>query len=177
MVDWVLKAYEADPDLPHPALVLLGPFMQTEQQADFIARAENLPHVEIITFDAHPEALIANAAGVVAMGGYNTFCEILSFDKPALIIPRTEPRREQFIRAKRAEELGLVRMLDPLAPHDPTAMATALRTLPQQNKPSSVVVPGLLDGLKNVNLLAHRLINRPRPSVRLAEKRAASASD
>ena len=32
------------------------------------------------------------AAGIVAMGGYNTFCEILSFDKRALIIPRTVPR-------------------------------------------------------------------------------------
>ena len=110
------------------------------------------------------------------MGGYNTFCEILSFDKPGLIIPRTEPRREQFIRAKRAEELGLVRMLDPLGPRDPTVMATALRTLPQQSPPSSVVVPGLLDGLKNVNLLAKRLINRPKPTVRLANSRTARAS-
>ena len=42
------------------------------------------------------------AAGVVAMGGYNTFCEILSFDKKALIVPRTRPRLEQFIRAARA---------------------------------------------------------------------------
>ncbi len=41
------------------------------------------------------------------MGGYNTFCEILSFDKPALIVPRIVPRQEQFIRATRAEELGL----------------------------------------------------------------------
>lgn len=36
---------------------------------------------------------------VVAMGGYNTFCEILSFDKPALIVPRVKPRLEQAIRA------------------------------------------------------------------------------
>ena len=31
--------------------------------------------------------------GVVAMGGYNTFCEILSFGKPALLVPRTGPAR------------------------------------------------------------------------------------
>ena len=54
---------------------------------------------------------MARAAGVVAMGGYNTFCEILSFDKPALIVPRTAPRLEQYIRAQRAAELGLVTML------------------------------------------------------------------
>ena len=64
-----------------------------------------------ITFDARLESLMARAAGVVAMGGYNTFCEILSFDKPALIVPRTAPRLEQYIRAQRAAELGLVAML------------------------------------------------------------------
>jgi predicted glycosyltransferase len=47
------------------------------------------------------------------MGGYNTFCEILSFDKPALIVPRTAPRLEQWIRARRFAELGLVDMLGP----------------------------------------------------------------
>ena len=65
-----------------------------------------------MTFDTQLEFLIANAAGVVAMGGYNTFCEILSFDKPAILIPRVAPRREQLIRAKRVAELGLMRMLD-----------------------------------------------------------------
>ena len=34
------------------------------------------------------------------MGGYNTYCEILSFDKPALIVPRMRPRLEQLIRAR-----------------------------------------------------------------------------
>ena len=51
------------------------------------------------------------ATAVVAMGGYNTFCEILSLDKRALIVPRTQPRLEQHIRAVEAERLGLVRML------------------------------------------------------------------
>jgi hypothetical protein len=76
---------------------------------------------------------MAGAIGVVAMGGYNTFCEILSFDKPALIVPRTAPRMEQFIRAVRAQELGLVRMLEDDGTRDARAMATALRHLPQQS--------------------------------------------
>ena len=46
------------------------------------------------------EELIAGAKAVVAMGGYNTYCEILSFDKPALIVPRVAPREEQLIRAR-----------------------------------------------------------------------------
>ena len=91
------------------------------------------------------------------MGGYNTFCEILTFDKPAPIIPRTVPRMEQFIRADRAQELGLVRMLEDDSIRNARDMATALRHLPQQNRPSDIVVPGLLDGLPNVNRLARRL--------------------
>src|SRR5918996_1052773 len=32
LVDWVLRAYEHDPLLPYPALLVLGPFMQAERQ-------------------------------------------------------------------------------------------------------------------------------------------------
>lgn len=168
LVDWVLQAYETDRKLPYPALVVLGPFMSTESQAAFKGRAENLNDVEIITFDAHLEQLIVDAVGMVAMGGYNTFCEILSFDKPAVIVPRRYPRREQYIRAKRAQELGLLKMLDPEETKQPKDMATALRHLPQQNRPSDVIIPGLLDGLESVNILANRLASRPRPKVRVA---------
>jgi len=160
MVDWVLRAYETDARPPYPALLVFGPFMQNEKQSEFAARVGRLRDVEAITFEANIEPLIQDAAGIVAMGGYNTFCEILTFDKPALIIPRTVPRMEQFIRASRAQELGLVRMLADDGVRLAREMATALRHLPQQNRPSDVVVPGLLDGLPNVNRLARRLGNR-----------------
>lgn len=172
MVDWVLRAYEQDRDQPYPALIVLGPFMQTESQSNFIERAAELDNVEVITFDAHMESLMDQAVGVVAMGGYNTFCEIMSFDKRALIVPRTQPRREQLIRAARFQELGLVSMLSDQDHKDTKAMITALRHLPQQQKPSEAVVPGLMDGLHNVDRLARRWMKRPRRSLTLAEKRA-----
>ena len=149
MVDWVIRAYEVDRQQPYPALIVLGPFMPSETQAYFIERATVLDDVEVITFDAHMESLMSEAVGVVAMGGYNTFCEIMSFDKRALIVPRTVPRREQFIRAKRFQELNLVSMLSTGEQTDISAMITALRHLPQQPKPSQVVVPCLMDGLEN----------------------------
>jgi hypothetical protein len=37
--------------------------------------------------------------------------------------------------------------------YDPAVMAAALRALPRQQLPSDVVVPGLLEGLKNVSRL------------------------
>jgi predicted glycosyltransferase len=172
MVDWVIRAYEVDRQQPYPALIVLGPFMPSETQAYFIERATVLDDVEVITFDAHMESLMSEAVGVVAMGGYNTFCEIMSFDKRALIVPRTVPRREQFIRAKRFQELNLVSMLSTGEQTDVSAMITALRHLPQQPKPSQVVVPGLMDGLENVDRLARRWIERPRRALTLAEKRA-----
>jgi predicted glycosyltransferase len=166
MVDWVLRAYENDPNLPHRALIVLGPFMNRDLQNEFLTRASALPRVEALTFESQLESLMSKAAGVVAMGGYNTFCEILSFDKKALIVPRVVPRLEQFIRASRAHELGLVSMLPDDGVRYTNAMATALRQLPQQQAPSDVVIPGLLDGLENVNRLAERHLSEPRRPAR-----------
>ncbi len=160
LIDWVLSAYEADGRLPHPALLVFGPFMLPEQQAGFQQRVARLPRVKAITFDARIETLMERAAGVVAMGGYNTFCEILSFDKRALIVPRMTPRLEQYIRASRAAERGLVTMLVDDGRRDPRLMATALRHLAQQRKPSQTVIPGLLEGLKSVNRLAAKWLYR-----------------
>ena len=160
IVDWVLSAYESDPNLPYPALIVLGPFMGSQHQSDFLQRANRLPNVEAITFESHIEALMARAIAVVCMGGYNTFCEVLSFDKPALVVPRTTPRMEQYIRAMRAQELGLVRMLTDDGVRDPRKMATAIRALTQQARPSSVVVPGLLDGRPNVVKLTQQWLER-----------------
>ncbi len=162
VIDWVLRAYEHDPRLPHPALLVLGPFMQSERQSEFIQRAAKLDNVEAITFEAQMEHLMSRAVGVVGMGGYNTFCEILCFDKRALIIPRTRPRMEQFLRAEKAEEIGLVSMLEDDGVRDWRRMATALRQLPQQALPSHVVVPGLMDGLTNLNRLVTQTLERGR---------------
>ena len=168
IVDWVLRAYEADPALPYPALIVLGPFMGGDQQNEFMQRVNRLDKVEAITFDARLEALMERALGVVCMGGYNTFCEIISLDKRALVVPRTEPRMEQYIRASRAQELGMVGMLLDDGERDGRTMATALRTLPQQPLPSEVVVPGLLDGRGNITKLARQWLRRRRGRFALA---------
>jgi predicted glycosyltransferase len=137
--------------LPYPAILVLGPFMHGNLQSEFMDRARRLDSVAAITFDAHVERLVADAIGVVAMGGYNLFCEILSFDKPGLVVPRTVPRMEQYIRAARAQELGLVRMLPDGGNRSPEIMAAAIRELPQSPRPSSVRMPALLDGLSVIN--------------------------
>jgi predicted glycosyltransferase len=97
---------------------------------------------------------MAQAAGVVAMGGYNTFCEILSLDKPAVLVPRIAPRREQQLRAARAAEMGLVRVLDIDSGNDPTVMAAALRGFAEQAPPSVHGGSAMLNGLESIARLA-----------------------
>jgi len=171
LIDLVLSAYEYDRSLPLAALLVFGPFMLPEQRAEFANRASRLPNVRAITFNARLESLMVRAAGVVAMGGYNTFCEILSFDKRALIVPRTAPRLEQFIRAQRAAELGLLTMLSEQEGRDPRVMAGALRRLTGQPPPSTVVVPGLLDGMPNVNRLVRKWLDEGRAGCFAARER------
>jgi predicted glycosyltransferase len=148
LIDWVLSAYEADPTLDMPALVVFGPFLNRDRRRAYMERIGKHPKLDALAFDTKIELLMQKATGVVAMGGYNTFCEILSLNKRALIVPRTRPRLEQYIRAVEAERLGLVTMLsEDDARRDPLRMAAALNALPAQPPPSQVVVPGLLDGL------------------------------
>jgi predicted glycosyltransferase len=153
LIDDVLNAYLHDPTLAQKALVVLGPYMPAEQRGEFLRKGQAIPQVEVIEFDTRMEKLIAGSAGVVAMGGYNTYCEILSFDKPALIVPRTMPREEQLLRATRAAALGMIEMLLPEEAADPARMAAALRGLPGRKRPSDAA-PGLqLEGLTNISRL------------------------
>jgi predicted glycosyltransferase len=171
LIDLVLSAYEYDRTIPLPALIVFGPFMQPEQRVAFASRAAKLMNVRTITFNARLESLMARAAGVVAMGGYNTFCEILSFDKRALIVPRTAPRHEQLIRARRAAELGLLTMLSEEEGREPRVMAGAIRSLTEQPLPSTAMIPGLLDGMRTVNRLARRWLDEGRAGCFAARER------
>ena len=177
LVDWVLSAYESDPNIPYGAVIVFGPFMSAAARENFRERSAKFRNIRTLTFTNNLGALMQRAAGVVAMGGYNTFCEILSFDKKAIIVPRTRPRQEQLIRARAARNVGLVEMLDADRGRDALDMATALRQLPQQGLPSDVVVPGLLDGLPNVwRLVAKQLGQRQRGPASLASASPALSS-
>ena len=58
--------------------------------------------------------------------------------------------------------------------YDPKVMAHALRVLPTQPLPSSVVVPGLLEGLDNVARLAAPSLNGHRRVARTNRRVAQS---
>lgn len=150
LIDWVLTTYEQGYELRWPALMVFGPFMASQTREQFEQRAARLPQVETMTFESNLEILMKNACAVVAMGGYNTFCEILSLDKRALIVPRTVPREEQLLRAQRASDLGLVRMLTEAQASQPAVMAEHINALENLQFPSRTMDDGFLGGLDNI---------------------------
>ena len=148
LMSMVLAAREHDRNLIYPLVLVPGPFMKTEEREEIHRRANNLIDVVVIDFDNELETIMDGAAAVVGMCGYNTFCEILSFDKPALFVPRSRPRKEQLIRATRASELGLAKVLDADNAMDPVKMADALHALPHMPKPSESDYDLQMNGLQ-----------------------------
>jgi predicted glycosyltransferase len=94
-------------------VLLTGPLMPSRDRCRLRRYAENRSNLRVIEFLSQPIPLVKRADRVVAMGGYNTVSEVLSFEKPALIVPRVRPRTEQLIRAERLRELGVLDLLPP----------------------------------------------------------------
>ncbi|KAJ7624331.1 hypothetical protein DFH06DRAFT_1340031 [Mycena polygramma] len=162
----VIDAYACDPTLTHRAILVLGPLMHPAKRQEIHQKAAQHTSLFLIDFEPHLEPIMQSAAGVVSMGGYNTFCEILSFDKRAIIVPRTLAREEQLIRTRRAAELGLVDMLLPEECDDAARLALALHRLPARPKPSQANYELSLQGLSAVgDLVATHLEKHHRPKL------------
>lgn len=99
-------------------LLLLGPFMPAAVRDALHHRASEKDDLVVLDFVVDPVALIRDADCVITMGGYNSVSEVLSFKRPVLIVPRVEPRREQWLRAHKLAKLGLADVceLDELSP-------------------------------------------------------------
>ncbi|PYV40848.1 MAG: glycosyltransferase, partial [Acidobacteria bacterium] len=99
------------------------------------------------------------------MGGYNSVCEVLSFEKHALIVPRVSPKPEQLIRAQRLRDLGLIDMLHP-DKLSPQAITDWLARDLGQPPPSRTLVD--FGGLNRIPDLLAALLEapaEPRPQV------------
>jgi predicted glycosyltransferase len=145
-----IRARAVDPIRSLPFVMVLGPFMSSDERAGIRQLAAADPDIHILDFVNQPESLITGAAAVVGMAGYNTFCEILSFDKPAMLVPRMLPRREQLIRATRAAELALVDTLLPDEAEDAATMSARLLALPGRARPLEAGAASMLDGLQRI---------------------------
>lgn len=137
------------------AVVMAGPYLPREASQALHRRAEHDSRFRVVDFVSEPVLLLSLADRVISMGGYNSVSEILCFEKPALIIPRIEPRREQLIRAEKLAALGL---LDMLHPEDLDGEALTAWLCADKARRSSIHDLVNLDGLDTIATLAEELI-------------------
>ena len=108
------------------SVVVCGPEMSPVHRKQVSIRLEGRDDVTLLEFSDDMMGLMDAADLVVSMSGYNTVCELLSLRKRAILVPRVKPVAEQWIRAERLEQLGLMRALHPdrLTPESLAAMVT-----------------------------------------------------
>jgi predicted glycosyltransferase len=113
---------------------------------------------------------------VVAMGGYNTACEILTQKKRAIIVPRVKPVQEQCIRAERMSRLGLLRAIHPDALHCAGLMRAVQEELSRINVHPRGMYQIDLDGMTRISESIGELLYDAVPCKRAAtiEQRAFS---
>jgi ATP-binding cassette subfamily B protein len=70
-------------------------------------------------------AHVALSDCVVSMAGYNTCCDLLTFARPSVLVPRRGPSREQSIRAERLAEWEVASIL-PAEEADPEHLAASI---------------------------------------------------
>ncbi|MHA7283233.1 glycosyltransferase family protein [Arthrobacter sp. TMS2-4] len=107
----VLAATGAEVPEGYEHLVITGPQMPKEHRRR-VQRAAR-PGTSVVTKVRDALSEIRGASAIVSMGGYNSVSEIMTTSTPALIVPRTEPRTEQLIRASELARHGIVDMCHP----------------------------------------------------------------
>lgn len=114
-------------------VIITGPMMPQKTRQQIQAYTDKRSDLQVLEYVAEPTLLLERADWVISMGGYNTTCEILSFEKRALIVPRVKPRQEQLIRVQFLQELGLVDMLHPekLSPESLSAWLRQKKSTPK----------------------------------------------
>jgi len=146
---------EADFPRGQAGLLITGPFMSPKDMQKLRGLAAAKRRLKVIDFVPEPLSFIRKAESVVSMGGYNAVCEIISFGKRALIVPRVWPRKEQLIRAERLRALGLIEMTHP-DDLGPDVITEFLRN--DRGGPSRPSVRINMDGLAKVSALAESLL-------------------
>lgn len=140
------------------SLLLTGPEMSPDQREQVAAWCSNGLPVRHQEFTDEIENLLIAADVVVSMGGYNSTCEILAYRKKAVVIPRVHPVKEQYLRAKRLAEMGLISMIHP-DELSPTKLQHAIEHTAKQKHMFDHIEDKInLNGLQGVEQLTKALL-------------------
>ncbi|MGH7491491.1 MAG: glycosyltransferase family protein [bacterium] len=146
--------------LPHSrSLLISGPEMPTAQRCDLAHCCQADTSLNFLEFSDEIETILSSADVVVSMGGYNTICEILSFRKKAVIIPRVYPVKEQYVRAQVLANMGLIEMIHPDDLTKATLFAAIARAAQQRNVLFEVVKNIDLNGLERITNLTREILD------------------
>jgi predicted glycosyltransferase/ABC-type polar amino acid transport system ATPase subunit len=121
-----------------------GPLMDDDDHARIASLAE---HGGVTVHRLVPDLrdTVAVADCVVSMAGYNTVCDIMSYRRPSVLVPREEPSKEQCLRAGRLREWDVADVVH-AEELRPTGLADAIETALRRSAPPAAPVP--LGGLK-----------------------------
>lgn len=111
--------------------VVFGPQMPVFRRTALQEQFGYMTDVTFLDFEADLTRRYAEADVVVSMAGYNTVCELLSFGRRAVLVPRAEPVREQLIRARLFSARGYFDMVEPQELTSENLMAKVLSSLAQ----------------------------------------------
>jgi predicted glycosyltransferase len=135
--------------------IVFGPQMSDARRAALRQGYDYLRDVTFLDFEPDLTPRYAEADVVVSMAGYNTVCELLSMRRRAVLVPRSEPVREQLIRARLFAGLGY---FDLVEPQDLTAQTLIAKVLDVSAKPPLEEAPVDMDGLPRLRKRARGLL-------------------
>ena len=146
----------------HRHLLITGPQMPDQEIAEIrgLAAATSASTSVVRSAPDVPE-LIAEAASVVCMGGYNTMAEVMATATPALVVPRSRRRQEQPRRARALATLGAVETRDAEAVTAEDITDWWARSVTGRTDRSHID----LDGLALIAPLAAQLLSASVPAV------------
>jgi ATP-binding cassette subfamily B protein len=87
-------------------LAVTGPLMSDNDHAE-IASLPDADRIDVRRVIPELRNTIATADCVVSMAGYNTVCDIMSYRRRSVLVPRARPSQEQSLRAQRLRSWGV----------------------------------------------------------------------
>ena len=121
--------------------VLTGPLMPDPDVARLRAIGKRVD-ARVHRFADDLQGKLARSTVVIGMAGYNTVCDVLSFRRPAVIVPRPGPSGEQLIRTQIMAKRGLAAGL-PLSQCTSSELASAVLPLVEQDSYADDALPDL----------------------------------
>lgn len=100
------------PEMPMEAVVLPGPNIPHDDMVTLGLMAESQP-VDVQRGFEDATYWLQRASAVVMMAGYKSVCEVMAWQKKALVVPRPGPSAEQRIRSQLFAQRRLIHMIDP----------------------------------------------------------------